>query len=170
MVIRSKFTSYIYFPFLVLLPIGLIISINVTVGKENIPIEALIFFIISSAWILLSALLYEVRLRIIKVELNSREVLVRKFFGLGAEKKYRLKDLEGFHTFTRKTRKKNGFRSEIIEYDFIHLMYKGRIVARISNLYHSNYNEMAEFTKEHLTYLGYKKPNIFSEIKDALSF
>ena len=170
MVIKSKFTSFIYIPFLVLIPIGLIFSINIFIGKNNFPPHFLILYAIASTWILLSVLLYEIRLKIIKVELNSREVIVRKFFGLGKERKYRLKDLEGFHTYIRKIRKKSGFRSEILEYDFIHLMYKGKIVARISNQYHSNYDEMADFIKEHLTDHGYKRLNIFSEITDALRF
>ncbi|RYJ44409.1 hypothetical protein [Flavobacterium beibuense] len=120
MVIKSKFTSFIYIPFLVLIPIGLIFSINIFIGKNNFPPHFLILYAIASTWILLSVLLYEIRLKIIKVELNSREVIVRKFFGLGKERKYRLKDLEGFHTYIRKIRKKSGFRSEILEYDFIH--------------------------------------------------
>ena len=126
--------------------------------------------IAGAVWVFSLIFLYEVRLKIIKAELNPRKVTISKILGLGPEKKYRLKDLQSFHTYTRRINRKSGFTTEVVEYNFIHLMCNDRIVGRISSQYHKNYNEMADFIEQHLTDLGYKKPGIASEIKSALRF
>ncbi|MEE1898124.1 hypothetical protein GN157_00545 [Flavobacterium rakeshii] len=109
-------------------------------------------------------------LKINSIKINNHEILVKKGWGLLKEKKYRLKDIEGFYNYTRKVRRKKGFVYTIDEYKYLLLVQNGKIVARISQQYHKNYREIANFTQKHLLHLGHKKPGLLSEIKDAVKF
>ena len=171
MVLKSKFTFLVYIPLLILLVTTGIFSVMYFImGIRELPEPFFYFFIVALCWNFIILLLYEMHLKMPRIQLNKREITIREFYGLLNEKKYRLKDLDGFHTYTRSIRQSRGFKSEIKEYLFFHIMHNNRIIARISSQYHSNYNEMANFLKEHLTDLGYKKPGIASEIKASLRF
>lgn len=169
--IESKFKSNIYNFFIGFAVFGLIIFfINYYYShKTGVSLKSGYLFIgIASVVGIANYLLFEGYLRIIKVKLQKNEISVSFFFGLLKEKIHNIKDIEGYHSYTREVGNSD---DDIIEtYECLYLIQEEKIIARISSQYHKNYNEMADFIKKHLTDLGYKKPNRLSEIKEIFRY
>lgn len=168
MIITSKFKTAAYLPI-----IAFVFYILVTFFIYyfpgiflNMPKVLVIIVTIYTLAIIIKLFLIEGLLKINTLQINSREVIVKKAWGFLNEKKYRLKDLDGYYTSTKQLRRKQ----QTFTYNYLLIMQKGKIVAHISNQYHQNFNEMNDFIKENLTDLGYKKSTIFLDIKNALKF
>lgn len=159
--IESKFTykAYLNLAIIILIPtVHLSLYFNGTVDETAFPI----FFLIIPVFLVIIFSLGTFRTQMIKVTINSREMTVRSYFGFGPEKKYRLKDLQGFHTSTVTARS--------VTYDTLYVMKDDRKVAKISSQYISNYYALHNIISTNLTYLGYIETNLKTEFKDTIKF
>lgn len=117
----------------------------------------------TAAMLVVEFILYTtLRTKVITVSINETEISVKRFLGLGPEKKYRIKDLDGFHL--SKVEIKRGY------YDCIYIIYKNKKVAKISNFYHDNYDYFLNRVEDHLKDLGFTESDFITELKDAFDF
>ncbi|WP_146185925.1 hypothetical protein [Flavobacterium album] len=101
-------------------------------------------------------MLIELRDKLIKIDFGNNEIKIRRYLGLGKEERYPIKILTGFQT------------SEVSGCTNLYLI-KGKVrIAKSSSFYHSNFEEILQFSKNCLTDLGNVNTTITSEVKDAL--
>jgi hypothetical protein len=100
----------------------------------------------------------ELRTKVIKADLEYDHIIIRKFCGFAAPKTFYYADLDGYHTSILAS---TGGGNE-----YLYLMKDGKKVAKLSDFYHSNYNEMKEMLKGSLKNLGYMEFNYWQEVKE----
>lgn len=87
----------------------------------------------------------ELKAKATVVYFGNKEIRVSGYLGFGKEKNYNLSELSGFQTAT------------ISGYNYFYIIKDGLKVGKISNFYHSNYNEIVSFAKSILTDLANKE-------------
>jgi hypothetical protein len=125
--------------FVTITPLGLLyITINSSKAGIFLPILLLIFVIFF--W------LTEFRTRAHKIEIQNEKIIVNEYFGLGKNKVFKLKDLEGFNVLLQPS--KSGY------YEYIFILNEGKRIASISEFYHRNYKTMKSVIEKEIKYLG----------------
>jgi hypothetical protein len=156
---KFKYTAYLTLGLFIAVPIfNLFIFFELDIFNNDGP--PVWFFIVPLTAMMIFAI-SELRKKLVKIVISGKEIMVRNFLGLGPEKKYRFKDLDGFYTST--IRAKNG------TYNYTYLVQDGRKVAKISDQYHSNYGELKTIIGQDLSDLGYVNTSFLTEIKDNLN-
>ena len=156
---KFKYTAYLTIALMLAFPaIQYFIFLNRVQGPDSF----LIVFFIAPYLSLLIFIASDLRLKLVKIIIDSREVTIKNFLGFGWEKTYRLKDLDGFYTSEIRGRHKMS--------DLTYLMYNGKKVAKIASQYHANYDELHKIVSDNLTNLGHINSNLLTELKDAVRF
>ncbi len=137
--------------FLTISALGLLyLTINSSKAGIVIPILYLIFVIYF--W------LTEFRTRAHNIEIQNEKIIVREYFGLGKNKVFKLKDLEGFNVSIQPS--KSG------TYEYIFILSKGKRIASISEFYHRNYTTMKSEIEKKIKYLGQTEYKFKYEYKE----
>ncbi|MEZ7499564.1 hypothetical protein QO200_12550 [Flavobacterium sp. Arc3] len=129
----------------------LYITLNSSKAGILIPLLLLIFVIYF--------FLNEFRTKAHKIEIQNEKIIVKKYFGLGKKKFFKLKDLEGFNVLIQPS--KSGC------YEYIFILNEGKRIASISEFYHRNYITMKSAIEKKIKYLGqteYKFKNEYKEM------
>ncbi len=101
-------------------------------------------------------IIVELRDKAVIISLSDKDLKIRRYLGFGKEEYYDLKNLTGFQT------------CQVSGYNYLYFINEKVRIAKSSNFYHSNFNEVLQFSKKYLTDLGKVYITIPSEIKDAL--
>lgn len=126
-------------------------------GRSNVDLFEMLmlcFFVFVWLWLFFG----ELRTKAILVTLESETISKRSFLGLGPEKKYSLHEFEGFSTCSIPA--KGG------EYEYLYLIKNGKKVIKLSEFYHSNYDQIKEEIRQRLKSLGTVKFSYISEFKE----
>ncbi|MFY8180993.1 MAG: hypothetical protein ACOVLG_04390 [Flavobacterium sp.] len=158
---KSNFRLIAYFiPLFLLISVGLFVNI---LFKFNSTFTSFLpgIFVVSLLFISIIVFFIEFRDKVIKVELINNQLKIHRFFGL-------------MHIQTIDSNFIDGFHNSIVEtkygsYDYIYLMSKHKKVAKISNQYHKNFDELAIEIKKKYKDLGYFNTGFISEIKDIFN-
>lgn len=158
---KSNFRLIAYFiPLFLLISIGFYIYI---IFKFNSTFKSFLpgIFVVSLLFISIIIVFIEFRDKVIKVEIINNQLKIHRFFGL-------------MHIQTIDNNFIDGFYDSIVEtkygsYDYIYLMSKHKKVAKISNQYHKNFDELAIEIKKTYKYLGYFNTGFITEIKDIFN-
>ena len=102
--------------------------------------------------------LTEFRTRAHKIEFVTGKILKISYFGLGKEKIYKIKDLDGFYYSSQP--------STYGDYEFIFIIQKGKRIACLSKFYLRNYKKMKPIIEEKLKILGTKEYKFKNEYKE----
>ena len=103
----------------------------------------------------------EIRLKIISINIDKNKIEIKRYFGLRKIISINDNEINGFYSSLIMT--KNG------AYDCIYLMKENKKIAKISNQYHKNFNELSIEIKKKYKDLGFVKSGFTSEIKDIFN-
>ena len=78
----------------------------------------------------------EFRTKAIHIKIEGDTISVKDYLGQGAAKKYLFKEFTGYMISIKS--------SEYEEFEFLYLMQNQKKAIKISQFYHSNYNEMKQ--------------------------
>lgn len=155
---KFKFTAYIA-PFFALAILLLLVCLIANKFEDFTSIGGGIF---ASTLLLLSLVMLfnDMVTKAIGIKIYKNDISIRPFLGLGWQKNYEIEALDGF-------------QSSIISakggtYRILYLMKDNKKVGKITEFYHSNYNEIHDFFIQNLKDLGSVRTNIITEIKDIL--
>lgn len=158
--VQSKFTKRIVFPLLTLfLSLGILAIITAMVIKA-VPdgwTPFLVFyalFLFIAFWLVFG----EMRVRMITVEINDDCLVIRGFLGRGKKKTLYFDELDGYETALLPSRYKT--------YEYLYLLQDGKRVARLSEFYHCNYEELKAPLHKNLKHLGSYGFRVGKELKD----
>lgn len=151
--IKSKFAYLPIFicglltaaPFLLLY-----LTLNSPEAGVLIPILYLIF--VAYFW------LTEFRVRAHKIKITNNQITRKNFFGLGKEKVFDIKNIDGFITSFQPSRYES--------YEYIFIIQQEKRVASISKFYHRNYEEIKLLITQNIRDLGLKEYKFGHEIKE----
>jgi len=150
---RFRYNIILVVPLFVGIPIVLVTTLfnfSSTFGSLGPGIFTLILLFI--AWLFV---IVELRDKAIVLYITSNNLQVRRYLGFGKNEKFDLKDLDGFQ------------KSATKGYNYIYIISGTIRIAKISSFYHSNFNEILQFSVKYLNDLGNVHTTISSEIKDA---
>lgn len=160
MSIQSKFKLWAFLPVgLLLLVTGLLVVITSALfDKPHIPsLGVFIFFaLFLFAWIWL--VFGELRTKIIKAEIQEREIIITNYLGLGKKKVYNLSQFEGFETAL--------LPSKYDTYEYLYLIQNGKKIVKLSQFYHSNYHDLKLVLADKVQNLGKKGYSLLPEVKE----
>ena len=125
-----------------------------TLSSSKSSILGPMFFLIVAIYLWLT----EFRTRAHKIEILNDKVIVREYFGLGKQKIFELKNLEGFNLSIQPS--KSG------PYKYIFIIQQGKRIASISEFYHRNYGEMKTAIEERIKNLGLIEYRFKSELRE----
>lgn len=158
---KSKFKIVAYFiPIFLVFSVGLFFNVIFNFNSTFTSFYPGIF-VISLLFIAIFICFVEFRDKIIKVEITINQLKIHRFFGLICTETIDDKIIDGFHNSIVET--KYG------SYDYIYLMSKHKKVAKISNQYHKNFDELAIEIKKKYKDLGDFNTGFISEIKDIFN-
>lgn len=103
------------------------------------------------------SLFSEIRTKAIIFQINGREIVVKKFFGIFPTS-YMKSEINGW--------KYSGveFRSNV--YEYLYLYKDGNKIAKISQYYHGNYFKIKNEIQGEFKYLGYEEQTLMQNFKD----
>jgi len=104
---------------------------------------------------------FELRDKLIKINITDNKVLINKYFGILNPISFKHSEITGYYSSEVNTRYKI--------YNFIYLMKGNKKIAKISNQYHKNFEELKQEIGNKYRDLGKINSDFFSEIKDILS-
>lgn len=103
----------------------------------------------------------EIRTKNIIVELENKEIKVKRFFGLKIDF-YRFSEIEGW--------KYSNLTSKGGTYEYLYLYnFNNKKIIKISEFYHSNYLEVKDFVKANFKSLGFDELSYIDEFKEIFT-
>lgn len=155
---KSKFKLIAYFiPMLFLFFTGLFIHVIMNM-KSTFNSVTVGYFVVSLMFLSIVMIFAELRDKVIRIELNKNQFIVTPFCGTLNTKIINNKDITGFYTTIVST--KYG------SYDYLYLIKDSKKVAKISNQYHKNFDELSTEVKKKYKDLGFINSGLVSEFKD----
>ena len=158
--IKSKFKSRAYVPVVILIAALVITIVHLIMFKRlfmgSIP-GKVVYFIMGT---ILFSYISKVRTKTAKVSFSDNVLTVRQVLGLGQKHQAWLADVTGYYTST--------ISSRYNHFNYIYIMQGKRKIAKISNQYHSNYNDMAAYVAANFRHLGNYRTTLLTEITDLL--
>lgn len=101
--------------------------------------------------------LTEFRTRAHKIIVLDDKIIKREYFGLGKEKIFEMKGLEGFNTSIQPGRQG--------DFEYIFIIHQGRRIASASRFYHRNYDDLKVALEGKIRNLGLKEYKFLYEYK-----
>lgn len=102
----------------------------------------------------------ELRTKMIKLEIDKNDIIIRRFFGLKTET-YKFSEIEGW--------KYSHLTSSGGTYEYIYLYQNDKKIIKISEFYHKNYFQLKNEIEAKFNYIGYEKFSFIDELKEAFS-
>ena len=128
--------------------------------EKNAPLSGVALLLLLG-FTLLWLFLGEFRTKMIKIDIGSDFLIVKKFGGLSPGKKYSFAEIDGFKTSILPSR--GG------DYEYLYLMQGNRKIGKISNFYHKNYCNLKEAIREKVADLGFEKFSYLDEVKEIFT-
>lgn len=100
----------------------------------------------------------ELRTKAINVWIADEQIAVSKYLGLGGRKYYPFTGFSGFETAQ--------LTSNSGSYEYLYLMIADRKAVKLSEFYHSNYDDLKAVVMQHLENLGEKEFEFWQEMKE----
>lgn len=161
---KSKFTIKSYLVLILSLSFLCILCIVVPTFFNDTYYEDKLFPKIFVPGITIFAFIYlvfgELRTKCIIIELNKNEIIVKRFFGLITER-YNGSEIEGW--------KYSLLSSQGGTYEYIYLYKSMKKRIKISEFYHSNYNEIKSEIQAQYKPLGYENFSYLDEFKEIFT-
>ena len=156
---KTSFRLWLFLVIIVtIIQTGCLYSLCMMVFDRNnvdlFEILLLCFFVLFWIWLFFG----ELHTKAIIVTLESETISKRGFLGLAPERKYSLHEFEGFITCSVPA--KGG------EYEYLYLIKNGKKVIKLSEFYHSNYDQIKEEIRQRLKPLGKEQFSYISEFKE----
>ncbi|WP_026934270.1 hypothetical protein [Christiangramia echinicola] len=107
--------------------------------------------------------LTEFRTRAHRIEILNDKILKREYFGLGKEKIYKIKDVDGFY-YSSQPNTYGDF--EYRDYEYIFIIQKGKRIACLSKFYLRNYKTIKPIIEKKIKNLGTKEYKFRNEYKE----
>lgn len=135
-----------------------IIMLDPVAAKQILPITPLFVFpVFALVWLIYG----ECRTKIIRVELNFDNMVIRGYFGLAKPVTYYYADLSGF-TITI-------LPATNTAYEYLYIKQGDKNVGKLSEFYHKNFRDLKGDLQTHLKDLGYADFSYWKETKDIFS-
>lgn len=147
--VRSRFTINAYF-----LPFSFVLfgvaPFVLDFLMSNEPKNGSVFFLLICilSWTTSVFCVWEFINHLIHIELTEREIIIRKYIGLGSKTRFPWDELDGFEITVRTS------RSE--KYEVLHVKKGKKIVIRISQFYIENYVEIKRAVMNKRSEIGEK--------------
>ena len=157
--VKSKFKFWSVFAIVsCLIALAVLTVILFAIGVLDLPIYAsipvLAFVIFFIVWLFFG----ELRTKLVKVNVDTDFIMVKKFAGLGIEKKYSFKEFAGY--------KISILPSEYQDFEYLYVMLDGRKAIKISQFYHSNYAELKQAIIKKTKKLGIENFSFVRELRE----
>jgi len=159
---KFKYSAYLLALATISLAVILLSLFIQNISSNKFPLGPLILISAFFAFIWIWLFFGELRTKVIYVEIQGDYIKVKHYLGLGSSKIFYPEDITGF--------KISILPSKGGSYEYLYLMRGNRKIAKLSEFYHSNYNEL----KSNIVSLGIKRlsTEVFSnwqELKDMFS-
>jgi hypothetical protein len=116
------------------------------------------FFVFIWIWLIFG----ELRTKTVRIEIEDRTFLVKRYLGLGTSRHFDLDDISGFKTSI--------LSSNTGTYEYLYLMVGTRKIAKLSEFYHSNYKELKRYiVSMDIKNIGFERFSNRQEFKDIFS-
>lgn len=159
---RSKFSANIIGPIVcLLLLVSAIIFCTVVFYTAGISLSLALFVDILPLLILSWLIFGEFRTKMIVVEFGSDSISIKPYAGFGTAKLFRYDQLDGYSVSI--------LDSINMAYEYLYFMQSGKKVGKISEYYHSNYEEMKAELNTKLKDLGIIEFRYWDEIKESFT-
>ena len=158
--VKSRFRFWVFlilFVFLlVCLLCGLLLSLFIYYPSKT-PIG--IYFLFLGVLFLATWLFFgEIRTKAIVIQLEKTQFTYRRFLGFAPPKTLNFDEIDGFRI--SKLPSRGG------EYEYLYLMKNGKKVAKISQYYHRNYEELKNFISAQTNDMGFEEFNYLKELRE----
>lgn len=135
--VESKFKSGV----LILIITSLVLCIGLLfiflqIGISQLPLYASVPLFFLLLIIIVWIVFVEFRTKAIHIKIEGDTISVKNYLGQGTTKNYLFKEFTGYKIST--------LSSEYEEFEYLYLLLNGKRVIKISQFYHSNYNEMKQ--------------------------
>ena len=129
--------------------------------KSNLPPFEIFVFLtfLIFAWIWVS--FGELRTKAVKVYIDEGGVTVSTYLGLGRKRVYSFSQFDGLETAL--------LLSKYDTYEYLYLIENGKKVIKLSQFYHSNYDELKKGLSIKVPNLGQKRFSYIQEIKEIFT-
>lgn len=154
--INSKFKIRIFL-IIILFSISLTFQVLLSFDFFGLPIPLYFLYILltfTNIWLFFG----EMRMKIISLELNNSEIVIRRYFGLYKKEVFNYNEFEGFKISLLPGNE--GF------HEYLYLMKENKNVIKISDFYHKNYFEIKNELSKKIKDLGIEKFSYSSELKE----
>jgi phosphorylcholine metabolism protein LicD len=153
---KFKISSYLILIFLFFttgLFIKILFDFNTTFNSKIAGsfVMILLFFVVFLLFI-------ELRDKVIAIKFEQNGLNINRFLGLKKTIFINNKEIKGFHKSIITT--KNG------RYNYIYLMKRNKKIAKISEQYHKNFNDLSSEIEKRYNNLGFTNTTLISELKD----
>jgi len=161
--LKTKFNFWTFFIFIpvvlfsvVVMKMGIdLISDFFTANKIIVRIIVLVFFVSTLVWLLFG----ELRNKFILVRFSDQGISIAKLGGLLGTKSFENKDID----YWKYSKLGNYLGLD----EFLYLYSNGKKIAKISEFYHKNYNEVKEYVSKRISSEGYESFNYLDELKEV---
>lgn len=149
-ILLPLFIAVFCFSFMVYLGFQLTIEVDsLAIGVEIATLIPMFFIFLWAFW-------GELRTKALKIAIDSKNIAVSSFGGLGREKTYALDAFDGYNT--------SELYSASGSYQYIYLMFNRNKAVKISSFYISNYIEIFSSIKNQMPFKGETKFNTKDEL------
>ena len=163
MSLHSRFRFWAFLPVaLLILVTGLLtFAAEKLLERPNLPPFGIFMFLalFIFAWIWL--VFGELRTKVVKVHIESEEVIVSNYLGLGAKRIYSFSQFDGLETAILPSRYNT--------YEYLYLIENGKKVVKLSQFYHSNYTDLKNTLNDKVRNLGQKGFSYIKEVKEIFT-
>ena len=160
----SKFSFKSFFPLLCIPPIifGLTGYIILGIYKAKTPpplngIPLVLLLTFTLAWLFFG----EFRTKMIRVYIDDDSIIIKKYGGLGASKRFLFAELDGF--------KLSILHSGAADNEYLYFFQDDKKIGKLSDFYHKNYSDLKEIVKKKIKDLGFENFSYISELKESFS-
>ena len=153
-----KFRAYVPLGLFLLVTLLIIYFTKSFIEKPDLPILAILAFMLLFLFIWVWLLFGELRTKAIKLEIHEQEIFVRNYLGFGIRKVYKFSQFDGFETALLST--------QYGEYEYLYLIKNQKKIIKISQFYHANYEELKESISKKCKNLGIKPFKMSQELKE----
>lgn len=163
MSLHSRFRFWALLPAVLLLLVTAILAFATSklMGNPNLPSFGIFvflgLFVFTWVWLFFG----ELRTKVIKVQIERAEIIVSNYLGLGVKRIYNFSQLDGLETAL--------LPSKYDTYEYLYLLENGKKVIKLSQFYHSNYDELKNVLTGKIRNLGQKEFSYFLEVKEIFT-
>lgn len=160
MSLHSRFKFWAFFIVaLLLLVTGLLTFVTAKIlERPNLPPFGVFVFLALFIFVWIWLIFGELRTKVVKVNIEGEEVIISNYMGLGTKRVYCFSQFEGLETAL--------LPSKYDTYEYLYLIENGKKVVKLSQFYHSNYDDLKNALTGKVRNLGQKGFSYIQEVKE----